>query len=388
MTEEGPGRERSRPEEPTEPEDPEEPAEPEDSGDTSRLGGLVAEPPAVPALALTGLFVLALFYTLYFARAVILPIVLATLLNFLFAPVVRTLKRLRVPEPLGAALVLLGFVGTVGFGVVRLAEPAAQWVERAPQSLRRVEYKLRDIKRPVEQVQKAAEEVQKVAAVNAEPPRQVTVERSTFSETLFSQTREFLAGVVVLIVLVYFLLASGDLFLRKLVRVIPRLEDKKRAVEIARQTQQDISRYLFTVSVVNALLGGLVSAAMYLLGLPNPILWGVLAGLLNFVPYLGALAMVVILAVVGLLTFDDLGRAMLVPGAFFVLNLLEAYILTPIVLGRRLMLNTVVIFVGIIFWGWIWGIPGAILAVPILAAFKILCDHIKPLRPVGEFLGR
>lgn len=385
MTEEGPARERSRPEEPTEPEDP---AEPEDSGDTSRLGGLVAEPPAVRSIALTGLFVLALFYTLYFARAVVLPIVLATLLSFLFAPVVRTLKRLRVPEPLGAALVLLGFVGTVGFGVVRLAEPAAQWVERAPQSLRRVEYKLRDIKRPVEQVQKAAEEVQKVAAVNAEPQRQVTVERSTFSETLFSQTREFLAGVVVLIVLVYFLLASGDLFLRKLVRVIPRLEDKKRAVEIARQTQQDISRYLFTVSVVNALLGGLVSAAMYLLGLPNPILWGVLAGLLNFVPYLGALAMVVILAILGLLTFDDLGRAMLVPGVFILLNHLEAYILTPIVLGRRLMLNTVVIFVGIIFWGWMWGIPGAILAVPILAAFKILCDHIEPLRPVGEFLGR
>lgn len=361
-----------------------------DPGDISELGHLVAAPPAIRSLAITGLFVLALFYTLYFARAIFLPIVLAALLNFLFSPVVAALKRFRIPEPLGAALVLVAFVGTVVFGAVRLADPAAEWVKKAPESLERVEYKLRDIKRPVEQVQKAAEEVQKVTAVDGGQARErsVRVERPSFSEALFSQTREFLAGAVVLVVLLYFLLAAGDLFLRKLVRVIPRLEDKKRAVEMARQTQHDISRYLFTVTVINVILGGLVAGAMYLLEMPNPILWGVLAGFLNFVPYLGPTVMIVILAIVALLTFDGVGRALLVPGAFIVLNLLEAYFLTPILLGRRLMLNTVAIFIGLVFWGWLWGIPGAILAVPILATFKIFCDRIEPLRPVGEFLER
>lgn len=359
-------------------------------GDIGELGHFVAAPPAIRSLALTGLFILALFYTLYFARAVFLPIVLAILLNFLFSPVVRTLKRARIPEPVGAALVLATFVGTVVFAAFRLAGPASEWIEKAPESLQRVEYQLRDIKRPVEQVQEAAKQVERVAGVESRSSGDgsVRVEQVMFSETLLGETREFLAAAVILVVLLYFLLASGDLFLRKLVRLMPRLEDKKRAVEIARQTQRDVSAYLFTITVVNALLGGLVAGAMHLLGLPNPILWGVAAGLLNFVPYLGAIVTMLVLGLVALLTFDDLGKALLVPGVFLVLNLLEAYIITPIVLGRRLMLNTVVLFVGLIFWGWMWGIAGAILAVPMLATLKILCDRIEPLRPVGEFLGR
>ncbi len=341
------------------------------------------------SLAVTGLLVLALFYTLYFARPVLLPLVLALLLNFLLAPAVRGLKRLRVPEPVGAGLVILGFVGAVAAGGYQLSAPAAEWVERAPESLRRIEYKLRDLRRPMEQVSRATQEVRDLARIGEEGnERTVAVARPTLTDTLLSQTQEFLAGAVVLIALLYFLLASGDLFLRKLVRVIPRLQDKKRAVEIARQTERDISTYLYTITLINAILGGVVAFAMHWLAMPNPILWGVLAGLLNFVPYLGAMATTAVLAMVALLTFDELPRALLVPGVFVLLNLLEAYLLTPALLGRRLTLNTVVVFVGIIFWGWLWGIPGAILAVPILAATKILCDRVERLQPVGEFLGR
>lgn len=368
--------------------DPEEIAEPKDISD---LGRFVGAPPTVQSLALTGLFVLGLFYTLYFAKPVVLPLVLAALLNFLFSPIVRFLRRWHVPEAVGAAVVLIAFLGGAGYGAYRLSGPAADWVEKAPSTLERVEYRLRDIKRPVEQVSQAAQQVEEVTRVEGEEGTgqpTVSVESATWSDTLFSQTRQLVAGALILVVLLYFLLASGDLFLRKLVRVMPRMRDKRRAVEIARRVERDISRYLSTITAVNLILAASVSGAMALLGVPNPVLWGVLAGALNFIPYLGAVVTLAVLGVIGLTTFDTLGRSLLVPGSFAALNVLEAYFITPILLGKRLMLNTVVIFVGIIFWGWMWGIPGAILAVPILAAFKIFCDRIEPLRPVGEFLGR
>lgn len=357
--------------------------------DIAGLGHFLGAPPAIRSLALSGLFVLAVFYTLYFAKAFFLPIVLAALLNFLLSPAVRFLKGFRLPEPVGAAVTVIGFVGVAAFGLYRLSGPAAEWVEKAPQSLRRVEYKLRDVKRPVEQVAKATQEVQEAARVGGEEQRRtVAVQPSSWSDTVFSQTREVVAGTIVLLVLLYFLLASGDMFLRKLVRVMPGLEEKKRAVEIARQAERDISTYLATVTAINVTLGGLVALAMYLLEMPTPILWGVMAGFFNFIPYLGAIATIVVLAVVGLLTFESVGRALLAPGAFVLLNILEAYLITPVLLGRRLMLNTVAIFVSLIFWGWLWGIPGAVMAIPIVATVKIICDHVEPLRPVGEFLGR
>jgi len=187
--------------------------------------------------------------------------------------------------------------------------------------------------------------------------------------------------------LLYFLLAAGDLFLRKLIKVLPSLSDKKRAVEIARQIESDISAYLTTVTAINVVLGLAVWGIMALIGIPNPLLWGVLAMVTNYIPYLGAVVMLAILAMVGFLTFDDVGQALLAPGAFVGLNILESYILTPVVLGRRLTLNPVVIVLGLTFWGWLWGIAGALLAVPIMVVFKIFCDHSEPLAPIGEFLG-
>ncbi len=204
---------------------------------------------------------------------------------------------------------------------------------------------------------------------------------------LFGGTQDLLGSALVVFVLLYFLLASGDLFLSKLIRVLPKLRDKKRAVQIARDTEDQISSYLITTTAINLVFGVAVGVAMYLLGVPNPVLWGVLAAITNYVPYLGALAMVAILGLVALLQFGDPGRTLLVPGVFLALNLVESMLLTPILLGQRLTLNPVVVFVGVLFWGWLWGVVGAILAVPILAAFKIVCDHVERPAPVGEFLG-
>jgi predicted PurR-regulated permease PerM len=353
-----------------------------------RFRDLVQGPFGVRSLALTGLFILAAFYTLYFGRSFFLPIVLALLFNFLLSPVVRALKRLRIPEGLGAALVVFGLLGSIGWGVYELAGPAYEWAEKAPGTMRRLENKLRQFKKPVQTMSKATEQVEKITQVGgAKAPPTVSVRTESLGERMFSQATELVAGGMVMFVLLFFLLASGDLFLRKLIRVLPSLADKKRAVEIARQIETEISTYLVTVTVINVALGAAVWGITSLLHVPNPLLWGVLAMVTNYIPYLGAIIMIVVLAMVGFLTFPDTTQAFMVPLSFVGLNILESYLVTPMVLGRRLTLNPVVIFLALTFWGWIWGITGGLLAVPIMVVFKIFCDHSEPLRPLGEFLG-
>lgn len=354
-----------------------------------KLRDILQGPLGIRSIALSGLFILAAFYTLYLARSFILPIVLALLLNFLLSPVVRALKKIRIPEALSAGLVIFAFLGGVGWGVYELSGPAYAWAQQAPRTMRRLETRLREFKKPVQTMSKATEQVEKITQVGGagQQPRTVTVQTESLGERMFSQATELIASGLVMIVLLFFLLASGDMFLRKLIKVLPSLSDKKRAVEIARQIESDVSAYLATITAINVILGLAVWGIMTVLGVPNPLLWGVLATLTNYIPYLGAIVMIGILAMVGFLTFDNPGEALLVPGAFVGLNILESYVLTPLVLGRRLTLNPVVIFLGLTFWGWLWGITGALLAVPIMVVFKIFCDHSEPLAPIGEFLG-
>src|SRR5215203_2761542 len=345
-------------------------------------------PFGIRSLALTGLLILATFYTLYFGRAFFLPIVLALLLNSLLSPVVRGLKRMHIPNALGAALVVFGMLGALGWGVYELAGPAYEWAQKAPQTMRRLERKLREFKRPVQTMSKATEQVEKMTQVGGgQTPQAVQVTTETLGERMFSQATDLVAGGVVMIILLFFLLASGDLFLRKLIRVLPSLSDKKRAVEIARQIETDISSYLVTITAINVALGLAVWGILSFLGVPNPLLWGVLALVTNYIPYLGAIIMIAVLAMVGFLTFENNTQAMMVPMSFVGLNILESYLVTPLVLGHRLTLNPVVIFLGLTFWGWLWGITGALLAVPIMVVLKIFCDHTEPMRPIGEFLG-
>ncbi len=357
--------------------------------DIRKLRDLLQGPFGIRSFALTGLFILASFYTLYFARAFLLPIILALLLSFLLSPVVRGLKKLHIPEALGAALAIFSLLGLLLLGVVELATPAYDWMGQAPQSLRRIESKIRDLKKPVQTVSKATEQVEKIAKVSGgqdtAPKVQVTTE--SLGARVLSKMTELVSSAVVMFILLYFLLASGDLFLRKLIKVTPNLADKKRAVEIARQIETEVSAYLATITLINVVLGLAVWGALALAGVPNPLLWGVLATFANYIPYLGPILMVSVLTMVGLLTFPDVPHALLPPGAFLGLHVLETFLITPMILGRRLTLNPVMIFLGLTFWGWLWGIAGAILAVPIMVALKIFCDHVEALAPVGEFLG-
>lgn len=326
---------------------------------------------------------------LYLARAFALPIVLAVLGRLVLAPVVRALKGRGIPEPLGAAVLLLAILGTGFYGVYRLADPAIAWFDTAPESIRRVEAKLRMLRKPVEQVSKAADRVESIATGgtdNAKVP-EVTIRSTSLRDRLFSHTGSVVTAAGMTLVLLFFLLASGDLFLRKVVKILPSLTDKKLAVEVARAIESNISRYLLSVTFINAGLGVTVGIALALIGLPNPVLWGVMVGVLNFVPYVGPLTSQVVLALVGVMTYDSLGRALVAPALYFAIDLVESNFVTPAVLGRRLELNPVVIFLAVAFWTWLWGAAGALLAVPLLATFKILCDAFEPLAPVGELLS-
>lgn len=351
---------------------------------------LLERRPDARRFALLSLLLLASLYTLYFARPVLLPIVLAILLSFVLDPIVGLLERLRLPRAIAAGLVLLGLVGATGYGVYRLSGPAEEWIEQAPKNFQELEEKLRSIKAPVEEMGRATEEVERIAQIgeDGDRPTEVRVRERSLGEHLFDRVRKFFSDGVVTLVLLFFLLASGDLFLRKLARVLPTLRAKKRAVSVARHVRSDISTFLLTMSAINLGLALSVGLAMWALGMPNPVLWGVMAGVLNFIPYLGPLVGVVIVALVSLLTFDTIGRAAFAPLAYLALNTIEGSLVTPAIMGRQLSLNPVAIFISLIFWGWIWGIPGALMAVPLVVTMKIVCDHYEPLSAFGEFLGR
>ena len=353
-----------------------------------KLANLLGENADARHVALIGLFVLAVFYTLHLAQDFFLPIVLAILLDFLLSPVVRALRKVGIAEPLGAAIVMLGLLGVLVVGVYRLSGPAAEYIALAPESIETVQRKLQSMRGSVEQVTEAAEQVERAAAGGEAEAQQVEIKGPSLTRQLFGGTTAFLSAATVVIFLTYFLLAVGDLFLQKLVGVLPQFGDKKVAVTIARETEAQISLYLFTTTLINLGVGIVTGFAMYLLGMPNPVLWGVVAAVLNFVPYVGAVANTILLTLAAFVTFEDTGHALLVPGAFLALNLIESNLVTPMIYGNRMKLNTVALFIGLVFWWYIWGIPGAILAVPIMATMKIACDHIESLSPIGEFLGK
>lgn len=361
-------------------------------GEATRENTLPAEPGgprSAPTWAAKGLFLLALIPAFHFGAPLLLPIVLAVLFNLLLSPAVRILKRIGLPSHLGALVVLLAMLAALGVGVWQLSAPALEWVQRAPSVMRELQAKLRPIQRSVEQVQKATEEVEKATSMNGAakaPPVKLT--GPSLMERLLRSAQDIVVGVFVMLVLLYFLMASDDFFLRKIVRVLPTLRDKIRAVEIGRAIEVEIGRYFTAFTLLNIALGTLVTLVLWFLGLPSPALWGTMVGLLNYVPYLGPVISLTVITLVSLLTFDTLSQALLPPLVYMVIDAIEGNVVEPMLFGRSLSLNPVAIFIALLFWGWLWGAAGILLAVPILIAAKIACQHIESLQPVGEFLDR
>src|SRR6478736_3193020 len=322
---------------------------------------------------------------LYFARPVMLPIFLACIAAMTLKPLIRWSSCCHIPPAVSAAVVLGLLVAAIGIGFVQLGRPAVAWMNEAPQHMTELRQRFQKIFPRLVSFNQAAAAVSDLGATEAEKKAEqkkaptVELKETRGTSSILNWTGTFLAGIGETVVLLYLLLASGDLFLQKLVHVMPTLRDKKRAVEISHEIQQNISNYLFTVSLINLGLGFVVSAGLYFMGVPNAAMWGMLVAILNFVPYFGPIVGVSLLAIVGLLTFDKLWQGLLPAAWYLLLHLLEANLITPVLLGRRFTLNPVAVFISLMFWTWLWGVPGALLSVPILVSAKVVCDRFPKL---------
>ena len=342
------------------------------------------KPLSVTAISVSGIFVLGVFYTLYFAREFFLPVVLGWILSMLLKPVVRFLCRLHIPIGIGAAIVLMGMLAVFLTGAYLLSGPASAWLQRAPESFEKVEGKVRQMMASAQPITQAAETVEQMTEKTSETPK-VELKRPGLLNNVWNQTKGVLILAIEIFVLLYFFLAAGDIFALKLIQVLPRLKDKKQAVEIMRETEHGISQYLVSITLVNLFEGSAIGLGLALIGMPNPLLWGVLAFTANYIPYLGAMVAGTIVTMVALVSFDSVSHALLAPAIYFGVNFADNFI-APYVMGRRLVLNPVVVFLAVMFWGWIWGIAGVLLAVPITVIIKIICDHSRVLAPFAEFL--
>jgi predicted PurR-regulated permease PerM len=331
---------------------------------------------------------------LYYARPVLLPVFLAIFASMVLKPIMRGLSLLRIPTVPSAAIVLALLVTTVGVGFFQLGRPAVTWIDDAPQHMAELRARIQKLYPNALRMSHAVAAVGDLSAVPEEkndsqrkgPTVEIEDKRGTTS--ILNWTGTFLAGLGEVLVLIYLLLASGDLFMHKLVRVMPTLRDKMRAVEISHEVQSNLSKYLFAVTIINFCLGTVVAVGLAIMGVPKAAMWGMLIAFLNFVPYFGPVAGVALLAVVGLLTFDTLGQGLLPAAWYLALHLLESNLVTPLLLGRRFTLNPVAIFISLMFWLWIWGIPGALLAMPILVTIKAVCDGIPSASAISELIGR
>jgi predicted PurR-regulated permease PerM len=336
---------------------------------------------------LGGVFALSGLAALYVASSIILPVVLAFVLNLLLQPAVRLLERLRLPRAIGALVAVLLIIGALVGLVAALSVPAASWAKRLPEGIPRLEAHLVVLKGPIQALQSVIQQAEQVADDPAQKGSSIAVRRDLgLTGALFAGTRAVLDGLFTTVLVLYFLLVSGDTFLRRIVEILPKFSDKRQAVDISQQIQQDVSAYLVTITAMNAAVGIATAAAMYLCGLGDPLLWGATAFLLNYIPILGPLFGTVIFLLAGMLSFESLWFALLPPAIYFGIHLVEGEMLTPMLLARRFTLNPVLVILSLLFWFWMWGVPGAILAVPMLAVVKIISDRVRPLKALGHFL--
>lgn len=324
---------------------------------------------------------------LYFGRDLIMPLVLGLLLAMTLSPVVRSLSRYRIPAPVVSCL-MIGIAGlVVVLGTYSLSDSISDLVDSAPKVKEKIEQRLLDYREPIEtakqasgQLEELVESINKknVSTVAVEQPNLITTAASTFatSATTF--------GIALFMAL--FLLATGTLFHEKLLDLMPGLAEKKQALKIVYAIENKVSSYLLTITLINAGLGAVIALLMTLLDVPNPIVWGIVAMFLNFLPFVGAILGAAALGLVSLTTFDSIGPAVLAPLLYYGCSLIEGSFVTPLIIGHRMSLNIVAVFLSVTIWGWLWGIPGVLMAVPILVAVKVICDHVRGWAAFGHFL--
>ncbi|MEQ9489951.1 MAG: AI-2E family transporter [Alphaproteobacteria bacterium] len=331
---------------------------------------------AMPA-AVVGLAILAALYTLYFAAELILPVFLAFFLSIVLRPMVRGLHRLGIPRTIGALIVLTGLIGAIVVGLVNLSTPAEKWLQRMPSIQVEIAAKLWPITRSIKQASDATESIGDMAdnARSSETKSEVTIKEPSFLDRAFESTLLRSVQFLIIVALTFFFLTQAAERKPKLPKT-PWLKHNELIGEMLESVQTGITRFLQISTAIYVMLGAFTALAMYMLGVPNPALWGALAAGLGFIPYIGPMVVFGCIAVVSLLTFDVWWQIAAPPLAYGALTVIEGNFVTPAILGRKLELNPIAVFLSMFFWTWVWGMAGAILAVPILVIIVIVARHV------------
>ena len=343
-------------------------------------------PSDIKAVFLGGILLLGMLAGSYVAAEIILPIVLAFVLNLVMQPPMRWLERVHLPRGIAALVIILVLFGALAGLGTALSPPAASWAQKLPAGIPKLQERLSFLSRPIAAFQKFVDQAQGLTQGNGPKAVPVAVQGSGLSDALMSGTRSFVGGLLEMVLVLLFLLVSGDTFLRRLVEVLPRFKNKRQAVDISQQIESDVSAYLFTITIMNLAVGVATGVVMALCGLGDPLLWGTLAFLLNYIPILGPMTGVVVFLLAGLLSINPLWMAFLPAGLYLLIHLVEGETVTPMLLARRFTINPVLVILALVFWYWMWGVPGAVLATPMLAITKIFCDRIRPLMAFGHFI--
>lgn len=336
---------------------------------------------------LTMIVILMTLSALYFAKDVVLPVVLGFMLALTLGPWVRWLSRRGVPAPLSAAVLIFGFAAVIGMGILLLGGSVASWFDEIPRISFELRDKLRGVTESVSAFQDASKQVEDLAKGGEDATQTVVLQQPGLLTAAVSNLASFATSLVAGLILALFLLSAGNLFYIKVVESFSRFGDKKRALMVIYEIERRMSHYIVAITCINATLGLAVATAMYVLDMPYPFVWGIAAFCLNYLPFLGGVIGTLGVGAFAIVHFDNLYYAMLVPIAYQSLTALEGQVLTPLLLGVRLQLNTVAVFLTVIFWAWLWGIPGALMAVPILVFVKVVCDHVPALATFGNFLS-
>jgi predicted PurR-regulated permease PerM len=320
---------------------------------------------------------------LFVAQEIFIPIALGLLFTALFRPIVHAFAEARIPAPLTATIVVLGCLAALGAGIFFLSRPVRTWVSEAPQTLSAARGKLEKLRRPIKQVSQAVQQAQEQVtgeqkSAEGKPSGKAPAPAGggipPFVGRVFATTAGILGTLLQTVVIVFLVLATGDLFNRKLALVLPRPVTGTRE-QVIEQAESVVRRYLVVTAVINLGQGILVALAMWAIGLPTPPLWGALTFVCEFLPYIGALFMVVALAVTGLATFDSIGHVLLAPVTYIVISTIQNNAVSPFAYGSGLKLNPLVVLLSVLIGWFLWGVAGAFVAVPALAAVRIFAER-------------
>ena len=338
-----------------------------------------------------GVFVLAILAAigaLYVGKEVFLPVVLALVLKLMLQPIMNALcERLHVPHTLSALFLIICLFGLVAAVAVTISVPASAWIQKIPEILPDIQQKLEGLRQPIEYLQQAFSAVTNMTSPGGEGPAVAVKDGSGVASTLALGTVKTLSRFFATMVVLFFLLVAGDRLMRGFIEVLPRFSDKRQATTIANEIQQNIGGYLLTITMMNAAVGVATGIAMWGCGLGDPLLWGAAAFLLNYVPVFGPLTGIGVFLVAGIVTLSWPWFAFLPAILYLLIHVAEGETITPLLLAGRLKLNPVLVIVSLFFWHALWGIPGALLAVPLLAVLKIVCDHVEFLKPISHIMA-